>query len=100
MTAPIDTTPAAPRRQGWAIATRALAALIGGLIFTNAGVALVSLLTADPATGFYWSAILSTAFWVIALLWSFATRAAWQAWVGLVAASATMLGLCFLLRMS
>jgi len=82
-----------------AVASRVLAATLGGYVLTAASTRLLSLVwPAPPAQAVMWASMLSFAIWAVAVLWVFAARSAWRAWWSLTAAMALVALAEWLLR--
>lgn len=82
-------TPAATRRERLGIASRVLAATVGGyalasLAASALAAALPLLTAASRADGVVIASLLSFAFYAVAAIWVFSTRSAMRAWLGLV----------------
>ena len=79
-------------RDRWAVASRALAAIVGGYgvaaLFTGAFAAWLPGRRSDATLS---AMMLSFAVYACAVIWVFAARSAWKAWMGL-AGPALMLG--------
>ncbi|MCE4053712.1 DUF3649 domain-containing protein [Pseudomonas sp. Au-Pse12] len=77
-----------------AVASRALAAVLGGyLLAALASVCLTLLLPLPKADAVVSGMMASFLFYLLAVLWCFACRSAWRAWLGLLLPS---LGLALL----
>lgn len=75
-----------------AITSRALAAILAGYLLASVGsMCLAQWLPMPRAEAVVTSMLLSFSIYLIAVLWCFACRTAWRAWLGLLAPSA-MLG--------
>ncbi|MBK4990796.1 DUF3649 domain-containing protein [Pseudomonas sp. S36] len=74
-----------------AVASRSLAALLGGYALASVAsvcIALLAPLAAVDAT--LVGLMLSFVFYVLAFIWCFACRTAWQAWLGVLAPGVLM----------
>lgn len=100
MTAVRPERSAAPRagrvRAGrWSVASRTLAAALGGYALANSlPVALLAMLPMSAADAALSAIQLSFLIYLGAILWAFAARSAWHAWLGLLlpAAASLLLG--------
>lgn len=82
-----------------AVASRALAAVVGGYALTAiATFALAVSLPLSKAEASLTATMLSFLIYTCAVLWVFATRTAWRAWAGIVAPSIALGGLVLLQR--
>lgn len=82
-----------------AIASRALAAIVGGYALTAiATFALAVFLPMSKAEASLTATMLSFLIYVCAVLWVFATRTAWRAWAGILAPSIALGGAVLLQR--
>jgi hypothetical protein len=87
----------APRTPGWAVAARALAAILGGYAFASVAVVFLSYALPLPrAEAVMTATLLGFAIHVGAALWAFAARTALVAWLGLLSLGG-VLGLISLL---
>lgn len=69
------------------ILSRTLAALVGGYVFTYAfTAALARLLPLDNVDSMIVASLLSFVIYTFAILWAFAARQQWSAWMGAVLA--------------
>lgn len=88
-----------PLRYRLAVASRVLAAALGGYAVAAASTRLLSLTwPAPPSQAVMWASMLSFVIWAVAVLWVFATRSAWRAWWGLSAATGLVVLAEWLLR--
>jgi hypothetical protein len=79
---------AAGTTQAWPICSRVLAGLLGGYVFTYAlTAALAQLLPLDRVDALLIASLLSFTVYTLALLWAFAVRSVWRAWVVVPAAA-------------
>lgn len=82
---------AALRRYRWGVASRAVAAAVGGYVLAAVATRLLSLLwPAPPAQAVMWATMLSFAIYAVAALWVFATRSAGRAWCGIIGVTVVM----------
>lgn len=86
-------------RYRWMVASRAVAAIVGGFVLTSLITAVLSLLlpriTATPrAEAVLIATLISFVFWTCIVLWIFTTRSAKRAWLG-VAIPSALLGFAF-----
>ncbi|MDY6946780.1 MAG: DUF3649 domain-containing protein [Pseudomonadota bacterium] len=73
------------------IAARALAAVVGGYMLTTRSVALLAIhLPITPFEATLTATMLSFAIYAGVVLWVFATRHAWRAWLGMAVALAIL----------
>lgn len=84
-------------RYRWMVASRALAAIVGGFVLTSLITAVLSLLlpriTATPkAEAVLIATLISFVLWTCIVLWIFTARSARRVWVGIALPSA-LLGL-------
>lgn len=83
----------------WAIASRVAAAIVGGYVLTSAVTVLMALLWPAPkAEAVLWATLLSFTVYTVVVIWVFTTRTATRAWVGLVAGTALISALAWLLK--
>ncbi|MBB3117937.1 DUF3649 domain-containing protein [Pseudoduganella violacea] len=86
------------------IASRTLAAVLGGYLATSAAASLLALalpaMGASRADAVINSTLLSFALLTCAVLWAFAARSAARAWLGLLLPSAVMGGIAYALYRS
>ena len=90
----------APRKSGsgtsatsmrWAVFSRVMAAIIGAYVLTLLSIAVLALvLPMSRAESVLLSMLLSFLIYACAVLWVFATRSAWRAWVGMLLPSLLM----------
>lgn len=74
-----------------AVASRALAAILGGYALTAlATFALALLLPMSRAEASMTATLLSFLIYTCVVIWVFATRTAWRAWAGIVAPAAVL----------
>ena len=82
-----------------AVASRALAAVVGGYALTAiATFALAIFLPMSKAEASLTATMLSFLIYTCAVLWVFATRTAWRAWAGILAPSIALTALVLLQR--
>ncbi|MET4576391.1 DUF3649 domain-containing protein [Ottowia thiooxydans] len=82
-----------------AVASRVLAAVIGGYALTSVMVMLLSVIWPAPrAQAVMWASMLSFALYAAVTVWVFATSSATRAWVGLLTATAVVALLLWLFR--
>ncbi|MFK3723412.1 DUF3649 domain-containing protein [Pseudomonas monteilii] len=71
-----------------AVASRCLAALLGGyLLASMVSVCLALLIPVPQVDAVLIGSMLSFVFYVLAFLWCFSCRSAWRAWVGVLTPS-------------
>jgi hypothetical protein len=87
-----------------AVTSRVLAAVLGGyLVSALASVSLTMWLPMDRAEAVVTGMMSSFLVYLVAVLWCFACRNAWQAWIGLIVPSlvlATVSGLAYWMGLS
>jgi uncharacterized membrane protein YfcA len=77
-----------------AVASRILAALLGGYLMAYASAALLTvLLPMSRINRVVTASLLSFVVWTAVAIWVFAARSAWRGWWTVLAAAAVMLGL-------
>ena len=77
--------PSVSRRYRWAVASRALAALLGGYALSSAATVLMALLWPAPlAQAVLWATMLSFLVYTVAVIWVFTTRSAARAWASML----------------
>lgn len=82
------------------MASRVVAASVGGLVFASAAiVALSYLLPGARVQAVIGVSLMGFAFWTGAVIWAFATRTATRAWAGLAIGTALAAGVALLARM-
>ncbi|TDS78793.1 iron transporter [Comamonas sp. JUb58] len=97
MSKTIKTTGLTPRYR-LAVASRVLAAALGGYALTSAATLLLALLWPAPkAQGILWATMLSFALYAVAVIWVFHTKTAARAWLGMLVATAVCSGLAWML---
>lgn len=75
----------------WAVFSRVMAAIIGAYVLTLLSIAVLALvLPMSRAESVLLSMLLSFLIYACAVLWVFATRSAWRAWVGMLLPSLLM----------
>ena len=79
-------------RYRWMVASRVLAAVVGGYAVTSLATAVLALLLPRVGVGSQASGVLAATLWSFALytaivIWVFSTRSAKRAWVGLALSS-------------
>jgi hypothetical protein len=80
------------------VALRTLAAAVGGYAFTSASTAALTVLMPLPKPdAVLVPTMFSFAFYVGAIVWAFAARSAWRAWLGLLAVTVPCAAVAFLL---
>ena len=83
-------------RYRWQVASRALAAAVGGYALASAlGTLLALLWPVPPAQGVAASTMLSFVWYVVAVLWVFHTRSLARAWLGMLVPAALIALLCW-----
>ncbi|MBN2977611.1 DUF3649 domain-containing protein [Pseudomonas lactucae] len=88
--------PSLPLAYRFAVASRVLAAVVGGYLMASlAGICLALWLPVSRADAVITGMLSSFAYYLLAVLWCFACRTAWRAWAGVMlpsAAFATLAG--------
>lgn len=85
-------------RYRWIVASRVLAAVVGGYAITSAATVLLALIWPLPqAEAILASSMLSFALYAGVLVWVFAAKRLRTVWLGLVVATAVCAGLSWLL---
>lgn len=83
-----------------AVASRALAAIVGGYALTALAVtALAIFLPLSRAEASMTATLLSFVIYTCVVIWVFATRTAWRAWAGIVAPAVVLGALVWLQRL-
>lgn len=83
-----------------AVASRALAAVVGGYALTALAVtALAIFLPLSRAEASMTATLLSFVIYTCVVIWVFATRTAWRAWAGIVAPAVVLGALVWLQRL-
>lgn len=78
-------------RDPWAVASRSLAAIVGGYLVAALSTATLAMwLPGSRSEATLTAMMLSFAVYTGAVVWVFAARTAWRAWLGLVAPAALM----------
>lgn len=91
------TTPLAAAYR-WSVASRVVAAALGGYALASAATVLLALLWPVPkAQGVLWATMLSFAVYTVAVIWVFCTRSATRVWIGMALGTAVCAGLAWLL---
>ncbi len=81
-----------------AVCSRIVAAVVGGYLFATVVAAFCSRLMHADQTAAVTTALLSSfLIYAFAIMWAFAARTAWRAWLGLLVPSAVM---CLLLSLT
>lgn len=88
-------------RYRWMVASRALAAIVGGFVLTSLATAVGSLLlplvsSTPRAQAVLITTLLSFVLWTCVALWIFSTRSAARAWLG-IAIPSVVLGVALIL---
>ncbi|MBW7901929.1 MAG: DUF3649 domain-containing protein [Rhodocyclaceae bacterium] len=85
-------------RYRWAVASRVAAAALGGYALTSAATVALALLWPIPkAQAVLAATMLSFTLYTVAVLWAFATPSATRAWGGMLAGTAALAGVAWLL---
>jgi membrane-bound metal-dependent hydrolase YbcI (DUF457 family) len=92
-----------PRSVTWryrgGVASRIVAALLGGYLVAYASAALLTVvLPMSRINRAVTASLLSFAVWIMVAIWVFAARSAWRGWWPVLAAGALMLGLAMTWR--
>ncbi|QHE83640.1 DUF3649 domain-containing protein [Hydrogenophaga sp. BPS33] len=84
------------RNSRWSVASRAVAAVLGGYAFSSAATVLMAVLWPAPlAQAVMWASMLSFAVYTAAVIWVFATRSALRAWAGMLVGAAVLCALAW-----
>ncbi|RDI06596.1 DUF3649 domain-containing protein [Comamonas sp. AG1104] len=84
----------------WSVASRVVAAALGGYALASAATVLLALLWPVPrAQGVLWATMLSFAIYTVAVIWVFCARSATRAWAGMAVSTAVCAGLAWLLML-
>lgn len=82
----------------WSVASRVLAAAVGGYALTSAATVLLALVWPAPkAQAVLWATMISFTVYTVVVIWVFCTRSAGRAWLGLLLATAVCAGLAWML---
>lgn len=82
-----------------AVASRVVAAALGGYALTSAATVLLALVWPAPQTqAMLWASMLSFAIYSVVVIWVFMARSATRAWVGVVSITAVLAALAWLLK--
>lgn len=83
--------PSVSRRYRWAVASRVVAATIGGYALSSAATVVMALLWPAPlAQAVLWATMLSFTVYTVAVIWVFTTRSATRAWAGMLIGTAAL----------
>ncbi|UUD62329.1 DUF3649 domain-containing protein [Pseudomonas seleniipraecipitans] len=86
-------------RYRWLVASRVLAAALGGYALTSALTVLLSLVWPLPKSQAVLSAtMLSFTLYAVAVIWVFSVRSVTRAWLGMVIPTAVIALLCWVLQ--
>ena len=92
------TTVSNTHRYRWMVASRVLAAVVGGYALTSAATVLIALILPLPkAQAVMASSMLSFALYAAILVWVFSAKRVLGIWLGLIMATALCAGLSWLL---
>lgn len=81
----------------WAVASRVVAAALGGYALTSAATLLLSVLWPAPqAQGVLWATMLSFTIYTVVVLWVCCTATAKRAWAGVLIGTAVLCALAWL----
>jgi hypothetical protein len=83
----------------WMVLSRCLAAIFGGYALAAASCVFLALcLPMARAEAVYLASLLSYLVFVVAVLWVFAARSAWGAWLGVIVPTAVLVAGCYGLK--
>lgn len=92
----MTTTTAAYR---WAVASRIVAATLGGYALSSAATVLMAVLWPAPlAQAVLWATMLSFTVYAVVVIWVFCTRSATRAWGGMIVGTAVLSALSWWLK--
>ncbi|MNT63057.1 hypothetical protein D3C72_2008330 [compost metagenome] len=81
----------------WSVASRVVAAALGGYAFSSAATVLMALLWPAPqAQAVLWATMLSFTVYILAVIWAFCTPTAKRAWSGMLLGTAVCAGSAWL----
>ncbi len=83
----------------WAVASRVVAAALGGYALSSAATVVMALLWPAPlAQAVLWATMLSFGVYTVAVIWVFTTRSAARAWMGMLAGTVLLSALAWGLK--
>ncbi|WP_410211939.1 DUF3649 domain-containing protein [Aquirhabdus sp.] len=83
----------------WMVASRCIAAIVGGYAFTTAITVFLSLTLPGPrAEVVVFASLLSFVFYLLAVLWVFAAKTAWRAWLWLLVPTLVLATISYLIK--
>ncbi len=86
-------------RYRWMVASRCIAAIFGGYALTSAITVFLSLALPGPrAEVVVLASLLSFLFYLLAILWVFAAKTAWQAWLWILLPTVVLAALSYLIK--
>lgn len=87
-------------RYRWAVASRAIAAVLGGYALASAAAACLAVwLPMTRVDAVVTASMLGFVVYTIGVVWVFATRNTWRAWVGIMIPTVAFAGLFWLNRL-
>ena len=82
-----------------AVASRVVAAALGGYALASAATVLLALIWPGPRSeALLWASMLSFAIYSVVVIWVFVARTATRAWIGVVSITAVLAALAWLLK--
>lgn len=82
-----------------AVASRVVAAALGGYALASAATVLLALAWPAPQSqALLWASMLSFTIYSVVVIWVFMARSATRAWIGVVATTAVLAALAWLLK--
>ncbi len=92
------TTTITSRQRGFRVASRVLAAVVGGLATAIAAAVCLALLVPDPrGLGLALGTMLLIPLWALAMCAGFLANSAWKAWLGFLGGAGVLAGLAAVL---
>jgi hypothetical protein len=83
----------------WMVASRCIAAIFGGYAFATACTVFLSLALPGPrADVVLFASLLSYVFYLLAVLWVFAAKTAWRAWLWLLLPTLVLTTISYLIK--
>lgn len=84
----------------WSVASRVVAAAVGGYALTSAATVLMALVWPAPrAQAVLWATMLSFTVYTVAVIWAFTARSATRAWCGMLLGTAVCASAAWLVNM-
>ncbi|AXI02189.1 DUF3649 domain-containing protein [Aquirhabdus parva] len=83
----------------WMVASRCGAAILGGYVFASAITVFLSLALPGPrAEVVLFASLLSFIFYLLAVIWAFAAKTAWRAWLWLILPTLVLATISYLIK--